>query len=274
MTGFQKLLAGRRERMFLDRVVRVDRVHVIIRDRKYDHVIHADGPGFSEEKQSVPAIIKMIKGLAETDSVVVSASDLLLMKHEGKVWARELRAVERMFLKRHPGLSDSPAALLSAFQARGWNFNRLHPFAEAVAEPPRGARRVASWAATVAVEPERDEEWREALNELAVTGSRRDVVHFAVGILYAGLHSRATWMARQATKPGMAALCWVLRSQARTWMLISALLLWAGVETAEDTGVGAAIVVVLTGATGLQFLTEVLRKHFSIRLPRETEPLE
>ncbi|GAB3895645.1 hypothetical protein GCM10027612_48720 [Microbispora bryophytorum subsp. camponoti] len=138
-------------------------------------------------------------------------------------------------------------------------------------KPPTVARQLASWAASAAIEPERDEEWRQALSEIAATGTRREAVLYAAGILYAGLHSRLTWIARQATRPGVACLRWLLRSQFRSRMLTTALLLWAGLDTAADTGLGAAIVVVLTGVAGLELLAKVLRVRFGIRLPDESD---
>ncbi|MGW4664071.1 SAV_6107 family HEPN domain-containing protein [Streptosporangium sandarakinum] len=141
-------------------------------------------------------------------------------------------------------------------------------------EPPRIARRFTKWAAVAAVEPERDEEWREALADIAAAGTRKEIVLFAAGILYAGLHSRVTWTARLAAKPAMTSLCWVLRSNIRTRMLVSALLLWAGIETAADTGPGAGIVVVLTGAGGLELVVKALRTRFRVQARDESQPPE
>ncbi|MEU6731295.1 hypothetical protein ABZ917_46945 [Nonomuraea wenchangensis] len=142
-------------------------------------------------------------------------------------------------------------------------------------EPSPIAKRVAAWASATAVEPESDEEWRKELQEVAATGTRSEVMCFALGLLCAALHSRATQKVEQLARPGIVILCWVLRSQTRTWTPLCGLLLWAGVETATDTGVGAAILVVLLAFSGLAWLVERLRNRYEAH-PSQTaeEPSE
>ncbi len=135
-------------------------------------------------------------------------------------------------------------------------------------ELPPTAKRLVDAASAVAVEPESYDEWRSHLQELADTGTQLEVVRFLIGIVYAGLHSRVSWLARRAVRPGVRVLCWGLRSQARTWAALSALLLWSGLETAADTGVGAAILVVLAAFSALVWLVERLRNRYGAHPPR------
>ncbi|WP_188194685.1 hypothetical protein [Nonomuraea sp. SYSU D8015] len=134
--------------------------------------------------------------------------------------------------------------------------------------------RLLTVGSALAVEPERDDQWRYELREIAATGTRAGVVRFAVGILYAGIHSRVTWTASRAVTPLVAGLCWALRSNLRTWGSLSALLLWAGVETRNDTGLGAAILVVLSAFGALVWLVDTLRKRFDAHPPRHRNPSE
>ncbi|MEU4579741.1 hypothetical protein [Nonomuraea sp. NPDC023979] len=129
--------------------------------------------------------------------------------------------------------------------------------------PPPAAGRLVRWASVVAAEPESDEEWRTHLQELAMTATRTEVIRFVVEIIYASFHSRVTWLARQAITPGITVLCWGLRSQIRTWAALSTLLVWAGMETAADTGLGAAILVVLAAFSALVWLVERLRDRYN-----------
>lgn len=136
-------------------------------------------------------------------------------------------------------------------------------------EPPPTAKRLIGWASALGVEHVNADEWGMHLQDLTATRSRAEVIGYAIGYLYAGLHSRVIWIAGQVARPATAALCWALRSQFRTWAALSALLLWAGVETAADTGIGAAILVVLVAFSGLVWL--VVRNRYDAHPPREKE---
>jgi hypothetical protein len=133
---------------------------------------------------------------------------------------------------------------------------------------PSTSARIMDLSAALAVEPGRNEQWRSELWEIAATGSQNAAIRFALGLLYTGLYSRLTWMAEKSVSPLIACLCWILRSDFRTWGILSGVLLWAGVETAHDTGLGAAIAVVLGLFSALAWLVETLRKRFDAQ-PRK-----
>ncbi|MEU6778628.1 hypothetical protein ABZ912_05450 [Nonomuraea angiospora] len=136
---------------------------------------------------------------------------------------------------------------------------------------PKPASAIAAWAGRAAVEPVREEEWRRSLIEIATYGTRVEVMRFAAGILYAGLNSRANWMARTVVDRMIARLCWILRSQARTWTPLLALLFWGGYETAVDTGLGAAVVFVILSGVGFFGLVEWVRKRWNVQVGRRPE---
>ncbi len=161
-----------------------------------------------------------------------------------------------------PGLSEYRAALRRQDDVASAR-------ATSIGRPSRGAWRLCDWGAFLAAEPQRGEEWQEALLQIAAEDSRGRALRYAVGTLYAGLHSRVSWWARRAAAPCVAYLCWVLRSQVRTWVPLLVLLLWGGLETAADTGPGAAVVFVLLSGVGFFGLVEWLRKRWNVDVRRK-----
>ncbi|MDF5756628.1 hypothetical protein [Spongiactinospora sp. TRM90649] len=162
--------------------------------------------------------------------------------------------------------------LLSAqpFSDAGKNLSIAIPIGESVAVVPSDRARPASWltelAAVVAAEQDAGEAWRRDLIELASTAPRREVIQYALGLVWAGVRSRAAWCTRRAAAPLRLFLCWTLRSQARTWTPLFAILLWGGLETVWDTGLGAAIVLVLTAGFGFYALVEWARERFGVQV--------
>ncbi|MFG1947174.1 hypothetical protein [Nonomuraea sp. NPDC048826] len=138
----------------------------------------------------------------------------------------------------------------------------LWPMPPPSPHPPPAAARILRFASLAAVEPASEEEWRTELQELAAEGSRREIICYALGILYAGLHSRVAWLARRTCQPGISLLQWVLRSEIWTWMPLTLLTWWAATETAEDTGIGAAILLVIVSFSALAMTVNWLRDRF------------
>ncbi|MEU7857834.1 hypothetical protein [Nonomuraea sp. NPDC049141] len=137
---------------------------------------------------------------------------------------------------------------------------------------PLLAARLTDLAALLAADPNAEEAWRWDLLELATTGTRRRVLTYAAGLLWASMESRCAWLAKRATVPFCRLLCWILCSEFRTWTPLLAILLWGGIETIGDTGLGAAILLVLTGGLGLHALVEWARKRFNSEVrPRKRE---
>ncbi|MBB5081354.1 hypothetical protein [Nonomuraea endophytica] len=126
------------------------------------------------------------------------------------------------------------------------------------------AGRISHIASYLAAEPEADEIWRRDLLEIATGGSRTQLLRYSAGLLWAGLESRSAWVGRRLAHPARCLLMWLLRSQKRTWFLISGLMLWGGLETIWDTGLGAAILVVMTSGLALHPLVEWARKRLKI----------
>ncbi|MEW1843746.1 hypothetical protein AB0392_37875 [Nonomuraea angiospora] len=166
-------------------------------------------------------------------------------------------------------LSDGREWLLTLNMPGEYQIHR-RPLVEA----PPTAQRFLNLGAALAVEPERSDQWRQELLEIAESGTRKQVIHFAAGLIYAGAHSRVSWIATCLARPLIAGLCWVLRSDARTWGLLSTLLLWAGVETEGDTGLGAAILLVLCAFGALAWVVNFLRTRFNAHPPQNRESSE
>ncbi|MBO3747789.1 hypothetical protein J5X84_17050 [Streptosporangiaceae bacterium NEAU-GS5] len=233
------------------------------------------------EARAADQLINALKG---TTDAWVHVGAVLVIKEHGEALAYLLPFEAQYALSKDPEIPHdadarrlfverlepvpSLAACDEEIRRREELLSQIH------AELGNTVRRLSSWAARAAVEPERDEEWRAALSEIAATGTRKEVVLFAVGVLYAGLHSRATWMTRVTARPGISGMCWVLRSHARTRTLIGGLLLWAGMETVSDTGIGAAILLVITGAGGLELVAKALRSRFHIQPRAKAEERE
>ncbi|WP_431928704.1 hypothetical protein [Nonomuraea jabiensis] len=178
-------------------------------------------------------------------------------------------------LEREISAQDSPHPNLDAYRAE----LRRTPIVRSTAKATRSkplliAGRLCGWGAMLAVEPARDEEWKEALLALAADSERGQALHYAAGIFYAGLHSRVSWWARCAAIPCVSYLCWVLRSQVRTWVPLLGLLLWGGLETADDTGPGTAVVFVILSGVGFFGLVEWLRKRWNVQVRRRSEKPE
>lgn len=64
------------------------------------------------------------------------------------------------------------------------------------------------------------------------------------------------------------ALRWMLRSQVRTWMPLSSVLVWGVADIARDDGAGAAILAGLLGIGGLLGLVHVLRKSLGVTVKK------
>ncbi|MEV6033639.1 hypothetical protein AB0L65_20960 [Nonomuraea sp. NPDC052116] len=179
-------------------------------------------------------------------------------------------ALEREIVVRSgsdPGLNEYRAAL----QRTGGL--RVSTRRATIGRPSLASWRLCDWGANLAVEPERGEEWKEALLQVAAENGRGQVLRYAAGLLYAGLHSRVSWWVRRAATPCVAYLCWMLRSQVRTWVPLLGLLLWGGLETAADTGPGAAVVFVILSGVGFFGLVEWLRKRWNVQVRRtDTRP--
>lgn len=227
----------------------------------------------------------MIKALAGTSAAMIRIDSMVVVKDGETVFAGQLspeqmKAIDDLFAS---GMSVT--ALLSALDQvnSSWRNRTLtrDEIADLLGELDRmaqdldasslSAQGIADIAGAVAVEPERNEEWRRILGEVASSGGRVDVLRFVLGLLYAGLHSRISWWARCAAVPCMAYLCWVLRSQVRTWVPLLGLLLWGGLETAVDTGAGAGIVFVILGGVGFYGLIEWLCKRWDVQVGRRAE---
>ncbi|MFG1947172.1 hypothetical protein [Nonomuraea sp. NPDC048826] len=145
------------------------------------------------------------------------------------------------------------------------------PRPEPPPEPRPAAKRVLRFASVAAVEPESDEEWRADLRTLVDEGaSRWTIAFFLLGVLYAGLHSRVAWLARRAHQPGISLLRWILRSEARTWLPLGYLMWWAAIETTEDTGGHAAILLILASVSALAISVNWLRNRFDAH-PRKRQ---
>jgi hypothetical protein len=218
------------------------------------------------------AVADLLVALKVTRNAAILFQSMLLTKVHGVSMVHELTEGQAAYLNKNPDLLSDPKEMIFLLENISGVPLREVTISESdiiEIEPPRVAQRLVNLGATVAVEPESEEEWREALYELAITGTRMEVVRFAVGILYAGLHSRVTCMARTAAQPAITGLCWVLRSDARTWALLSGLLLWAGLETVADTGLGAAILLALCAFGALVWLVDTLRTRFDAHPPRE-----
>lgn len=62
--------------------------------------------------------------------------------------------------------------------------------------------------------------------------------------------------------------CWILESTVRTWSVTVVLLFWGGAETATDTGMGAAIVFVVSGAAAYGTGVSYLRNRWNVQVKR------
>ncbi|TYB71265.1 hypothetical protein FXF51_02185 [Nonomuraea sp. PA05] len=225
------------------------------------------------------AVRKLLAELEGNRSCLIMMGNIVVIKTDDTTAVQELTPPEVAFAQTISSMEPTRfLAELESFRV-GVKPQILHSSTvdgsdTASRTPPVSARRLAKMASSIAVEPERDEEWRNALQDLAATGTQREVICFAAGLLYAALHSRATHLARRAGAPCVAYLCWVLRSQIRTWAPLLGLSFWGGLETAVDTGPGAGIVFILV--TGIAFfgLVEWLRKRLGVRVGRPDIPLE
>lgn len=115
-----------------------------------------------------------------------------------------------------------------------------------------------SWAAVLLPRDVRSRYLDEWLGELDVLPTRKDRLRFAGRVLmsapYLALILRnATWVA---------ALCWILRSDLRTWPPLIALLAWITAETAQNS-LGDAAVVLITVPPVLNTGVKWLRAKFT-----------
>lgn len=88
---------------------------------------------------------------------------------------------------------------------------------------------------------------------------------YAAGLVKAALKMRLSGVIKLAVR----GLCWVLCSEVRTWTPLSVVLVWGGIDTAWDTGLGAAIGYVLMGIAGLAASIYALRRRWGIDMKRK-----
>ncbi|MEV0614787.1 hypothetical protein AB0I81_15770 [Nonomuraea sp. NPDC050404] len=131
--------------------------------------------------------------------------------------------------------------------------------------------RLTRFAGLLSAQPEAAESWRWDVVELAATRTQRDVMLHVGGLVWASIESRAAWLLGRATAPLVSLICWLLRSQARTCIPIALLPVWGGLETKADTGLGAAILLVLTSGLGLHTLVSWARMRLKIELRKKAD---
>ncbi|MFA1542273.1 hypothetical protein [Actinomadura monticuli] len=124
--------------------------------------------------------------------------------------------------------------------------------------PARMSTRPLSWAAVLLPRDVRSRYLDEWLGELDVLPTGKDRLRFAWRVLvsapYLALILRdATWTA---------ALCWILRSNLRTWPPLIALLAWITAEAARNN-LGDAAVVLITVPPVLNTGVKWLRAKFT-----------
>lgn len=115
----------------------------------------------------------------------------------------------------------------------------------------------------------RDRKWR--VSEWAV-----DLVESPAPTRYALSLVRASLRMRISDLGGLMrrGTCWVLVTEVRTWTPLTALLVWGGVETTLDTGLGAAILAVVGAGAVFQTGVKWLRGYLGVEVRQRKKAAE
>ncbi|MFD0686034.1 hypothetical protein [Actinomadura fibrosa] len=123
-----------------------------------------------------------------------------------------------------------------------------------------GAGLLCQLGALLAVEPGRSDEWREHLLVLRSEG-RRAVLLAGCGQVKAGLISRLGWLWRDV---GLQAVRWVLRSNKRTWSVVTCTIAWIVADLlgqSVGSGLLALIGLAWTSTQAVPWLRDRLDAH-------------
>ncbi|MFC7380912.1 hypothetical protein [Sphaerisporangium rhizosphaerae] len=93
---------------------------------------------------------------------------------------------------------------------------------------------------------------------------------YAFGILRAAMRMRLSDLADMLRR----AVCWMLATETRTWTPLTILLLWGGLETSEDTGLGAAILAVVGAGAVFQQGVRWLRGYLGVQVEKRKKKPE